>query len=488
MPTSYTEQVVREDPYTEAYKRGLFESSFDLTNERLGFNRVNTGGVDAAGNPIYNNNPLLDAAGNPLGPDYAPAYKVAGLSAEQKQAQELLQENLGDYLPSMQAGLGSIQQGAGMYNQAAELAGTTREDPYGFQRAAAQGFAGSTGMYTPGSLSPSSNFMQPGSPYGGPSRTLTNPQTGATMDVMANDPRLANLSNEAAAQTVFSSPSGQSAEGMLSQDQVNAFNANLRTNDPTFNSPLAQAAAARNQGFPPEMGGQPPNSGISAFFNPFEDAVVGTVQDDFNKARRMTEIQQASNAIGSGAYGGSRAAVTEQEALRNLDQEEYRALADMRGAGYTQALDASQTAFENQQRRMQTGATGMGNLGNTYGQLAQRDAELMGNIGSGIATLGQNEANLGSDIYGMMGKDVAALSGFGAQNQMLKQQQLDAARNTNVDRQNFGMSQYGGLSDMLNRVPANTSTMRTTSSPQQSGMAQAINYGIAGIAGLAGVS
>lgn len=385
MPTSYTEQVVREDPYTEAYKRGLFESSFDLTNERLGFDRVDTGGVDAAGNPIYRNDPLLDAAGNPLGPDYAPAYKVAGLSAEQKQAQELLQENLGDYLPSMQAGLGSIQQGAGMYNQAAQLAGENREDPYGFQRAAAQGFEGSTGMYAPG--------------------TLANP-----------------------------------------------------------------------------------TSGISAFFNPFEDAVVGTVQDDFDKARRMTEIQQASNAIGSGAYGGSRAAVTEQEALRNLDQEEYRALADMRGAGYTQALDASQTAFENQQRRMQTGATGVGNLGNTYGQLAQRDAELMGNLGSGIATLGQTEANLGSDMYGMMGRDVAALSGFGAQNQMLKQQQLDAERNTNVDRQNFGMSQYGGLSDMLNRVPANTSTMRTTSSPQQSGMAQAINYGIAGLAGLAGVS
>jgi hypothetical protein len=385
MPTSYTEQVVREDPYTEAYKRGLFESTFDLTNQRLGFNRVDTGGKDAAGNIIYRNDPLKDAAGNPLGPDYAPAYQVAGLSPEQQQAQALFQNNLGGYLPSMQAGLGSIQQGAGMYNQASQLAGETREDPYGFQQTAAQGFEGSTGMYAPGTLA-----------------------------------------------------------------------------DPT--------------------------SGISAFFNPYEDTVVGTVQDDFDKARRMEEINQASSAIGSGAYGGSRAAVTEQEALRNLDQEEYRALAEMRGAGYTQALDASQTAFQQQQQRMQNAATGVGNLGNTYGQLAQRDAELMGNLGSGIATLGQNEAALGSDIYGMMGRDVSGLSGIGGQNQLLQQQILDAQRNTNVERQNFGMSQYGGLSDMLNRVPANTSTMRTTSSPQQSGMAQAINYGIAGIAGLAGVS
>ena len=385
MATSYTEQVVREDPYTEAYKRGLFESTFDLTNQRLGFNRVDTGGVDAAGNIIYRNDPLKDAEGNLLGPDYAPAYQVAGLSPEQRQAQALLQNNLGGFMPSMQAGLGSIQQGAGMYNQAAQLAGETREDPYGFQQTAAQGFEGSTGMYAPGTLA-----------------------------------------------------------------------------DPT--------------------------SGISSFFNPFEDAVVGTVQDDFNKARRMEEINQASSAIGSGAYGGSRAAVTEQEALRNLNQEELRALAEMRGAGYTQALDASQNAFQQQQQRAQTAATGIGNLGNTYGQLAQRDAELMGNIGSGIATLGQNEAALGSDAYGLMRGDVSALSGFGGQNQLLQQQILDAQRNTNVERQNFGMGQYGGLSDILNRVPTNSSTMRTTSSPQQSGTAQAISYGIAGLAGLAGVS
>ena len=58
MPTSYAETVVREDPYTEAYKRGLFESTFDLTNQRLGFNRVDTGNKDDAGNIIYRNDPL----------------------------------------------------------------------------------------------------------------------------------------------------------------------------------------------------------------------------------------------------------------------------------------------------------------------------------------------------------------------------------------------------------------------------------------------
>jgi len=385
MANTVTETIVREDPYTEAYKRGLFESTFDLSNQRLGFKRVATGGTDAAGNPIYRQDALLDADGNPLGPDYAPTYQVAGQSPEQRQAQALLQNNLGSYMPYIQGGLGSIQQGTGMYNQAAQLAGETREDPYGYQQAASQAFEGSMGLYGPGSM-------------------------------------------------------------------------------------------------------DDPNSGISAFFNPYEDAVVGTVQDDFDRARRMEEIGQANTAIGAGAYGGSRAAVTEQEALRNLDQEEYRALAEMRGAGYTQALDASQNAFQQQQQRAQAGATGLGNLGNTYGQLAQRDAELLGNIGSGIATLGQNEADLGSKAYGLMGKDVAALSGFGGQNQMLQQQILDAQRNTNVERQNFAQNQYGTISDMLNRVPNNTSTMATQQSPQQSGLGQAIGYGIAGLGALAGVS
>ena len=48
------EVVTREDPYTEAYKRGLFESAFDLVNQRLGFERRPIpGAVDEAVNQIF---------------------------------------------------------------------------------------------------------------------------------------------------------------------------------------------------------------------------------------------------------------------------------------------------------------------------------------------------------------------------------------------------------------------------------------------------
>lgn len=381
-----TETIVREDPYTEAYKRGLFESVFDLVNQQMGFERVDTGRTDEAGNPIYESRQIVDPeTGQPIGPAYAPTYQVAGRTPYQQQARDLLQENLGAYMPYIQGGLGTIQRGQGLFEQAAQLAGETREDPYGYQEAASKAIQGGMEAFTPGTL-------------------------------------------------------------------------------------------------------EDPTSGISAFFNPYEEAVVGQVQEDFDRARRVSDIGQAAQAVGAGAFGGSRAAVTQQEAIRNLDEAELRALGQLRQQGYGQALEAAQGAQEAQQRRALTGGSYLGNLGSTFGQLGQRDVELLGNLGQGIAGLGQDEAALGTTASNLLRGDISALSGFGGQEQLLQQNVLDAMRQTNVERQQLPFQSYGYLSDVLSRVPSNQSTMGTTTTPQQSGLGQAIGYGIAGLGALAGVA
>jgi hypothetical protein len=112
----------------------------------------------------------------------------------------------------------------------------------------------------------------------------------------------------------------------------------------------------------------------------------------------------------------------------------------------------------------------------------------LGSIGSGIATLGQQEANLGTTATNLMRGDVSALSGFGGQEQLLQQSVLDAMRNTNVERQQLPFQSYGYLSDALNRLPSTQSRVSTQMGPQQSGLGQAIGYGIAGLGALAGVS
>ena len=381
-----TETIVREDPYTEAYKRGLFESVFNLVNQQMGFEQVPTGQTDAAGNPIYENRPIVDPeTGQAIGPAYAPTYQVAGRTPYQQQARDLLQENLGAYMPYIQGGLGTIQRGQGLYEQAAQLAGETREDPYKYQEQGSKAIQGGMGAFQPGTL-------------------------------------------------------------------------------------------------------EDPTSGISAFFNPYEDAVVKQVQQDFDKARRVSDIGQASQAVGAGAFGGSRAEVARQEALRNLDETELRALGQLRQQGFTSAMDAAGQSFENQQRRALTGGSYLGNLGSTFGQLGQRDIELLGNLGQGISGLGVQEANLGTTTSNLLRGDISALSGFGGQEQLLQQNVLDAMRQTNVERQQLPFQSYGYLSDVLSRVPSNQSTMATTTSPQQSGLGQAIGYGIAGLGALAGVA
>jgi len=373
------ETVVREDPYTEAYKRGLFESVFGLVNQQMGFEQVPTGQYDAAGNPIVETRPITDASGQPVGPAYAPTQQVAGMSPMQQQARALLQENLGAGQDYLRGGLGSVMRGGQLYEQAAQQAiGTSPADPYGFQQRAATAIEGGMEAFDP--------------------------------------------------------------------------------------------------------------SGIEAFFNPYEDQVVQQVQQDFDRARRMQEAQSAAQAVGSGAFGGSRAAIAEQEALRNLNQAELNALGQLRQQGFGAAMTAAQNAQENQQRRALTGGSYLGNLGSTFGQLGQRDVELLGNLGRGIADLGGMQADLGVTATNLMRGDVSALSSLGGQDQMQQQNVLDAIRQTNVERQQFPFQQFGYLSDVLNRVPTNQSTMATTTSPQQSGLGQAIGYGIAGLGALAGVA
>jgi hypothetical protein len=372
------ETVVREDPYTEAYKRGLFESVFGLVNQQMGFEQVPTGKYDEAGNPIVETRPIMDG-GRPVGPAYAPTQQVAGMSPMQQQARALLQENLGAGQDYLQGGLGSVMRGGQLYEQAAQQAmGTSPADPYGFQQRAATAIEGGLEAFNP--------------------------------------------------------------------------------------------------------------SGIEAFFNPYEDQVVQQVQQDFDRARRMQEAQSAAQAVGSGAFGGSRAAIAEQEALRNLNQAELNALGQLRQQGFGAAMTAAQNAQENQQRRALTGGSYLGNLGSTFGQLGQRDVELLGNLGRGIADLGGAQADLGVTATNLMRGDVSALSSLGGQDQMQQQNVLDAMRQTNVERQQFPFQQFGYLSDVLNRVPINESTMQTNTSPQQSGIGQAISYGIAGLGALAGVS
>ena len=169
---------------------------------------------------------------------------------------------------------------------------------------------------------------------------------------------------------------------------------------------------------------------------------------------RISDQQVAGQAVGAGAFGGSRAAVAEQEARKNLTDQELKALSNLRASGYQNALSAGSESFENQQRRQAQAGQMMGNLGSTYGQLGQRDVELMSTLGKGLGSLGTSEANLGTMMAGQNRADVSMLGNLGAIARGVDQDVLDAVYKTNLARQRMPYQEYSYFGDTLSGIPS----------------------------------
>lgn len=385
----YSESMTREEPYMEAMRRGLLQDVRGLQANRFGYNLVDkkdaAGAIqtDEFGYPIQSYEKIMDDAGQWVGPAYEPDYQVAELTPEQRQASAQAQAGLGSFMPYMQGGLRNVQQGQQYTQQARDLAGLTREDPYKYQQSAATGLAGSVGQFTPGTLGDA-------------------------------------------------------------------------------------------------------DSQISAYYNPYEQQVVDVVSSDFDRARKMSDMQEAGKAVGAGAFGGSRAGIAQQEAQRNLNDAELRALASLRGQGYQSAMSQASGDFENQQRRAQQASQMMGNLGSTYGQLGQRDVELLSNLGKGLGSLGTSEANLGSLAAGQGRADVSMLGNLGAISRGVDQDTLDAVYKTNLARQQMPYKEYSYFGDMLSGIPSQQHRLTTQTTPSATAGQTALGYGLAGLGALAG--
>lgn len=394
--TSSSSTYTREDPYTEAYRTGLFESTYDLVNQQLGYERQLTGEVDpTTGEPLYNLVPSLGPDGQPLGPNYRPAYQVAGQTPFQNQARAIAAENAGAFMPYIQGGLGAVQQGQGILTQYEQyLQDPSRVDPNTDLNLASTAYQGGTEQFDPQGY-------------------RRDPVTGAV--------------------------------------------------DTTSN--------------------------VGKFYNPYEESVVGAVQRDFDRMRNKETLNQNAKAIGSGAFGGSRAAVAGAEANRNLTEAEADTLAKIRRSGYSEALSGASTAYENQQTRNLNRAQGLSQLGQARSSVYGNLGNTVGNLAQGIGSLGVQEANLGTTAAGQMRNDVNMLGSLGNQDQMQQQTVLDALRQTNTERQQLPFDMYNYLGDTLSRVPSSGQTVSNQyGSGGPSAAAQGIAYGIAALGALKGVS
>ena len=259
----------------------------------------------------------------------------------------------------------------------------------------------------------------------------------------------------------------------LQQEAIRRAQQGIGVQDPFIQAgaqSVGQGLGSVGQGITAGLGstGEFDPSQIAQFLDPFQQ---GATDVGLRELARQAEIQRnniGSQAAGVGAFGGSRQGLVESELDRNLLESQRRLLQTDLSRNFTQALGASTTAFENQQRR------------------AQGLAQTLGQLGTQQGSLGAQQAGLGELAQQTNQQDVNVLSQLGGQQQAVQQQVLDAARQTELSAQGEPLQRFGFLSDVLRGVPSTQSTFATATAPSPSPLSTLLGAGAA-LTGLGGL-
>jgi hypothetical protein len=116
---------------------------------------------------------------------------------------------------------------------------------------------------------------------------------------------------------------------------------------------------------------------IQRRMDPFLQNVVDIAKREARRDEDVAAQQRAAQAVGAGSFGGSRQAIVESEAERNLGER----LADIQARGLSASFQQAQQAAEQQRAREMTGGRQFAALGDTTGARARSDIAGLAGIG-----------------------------------------------------------------------------------------------------------
>jgi hypothetical protein len=189
-------------------------------------------------------------------------------------------------------------------------------------------------------------------------------------------------------------------------------------------------------------GGQFGNQQAAQYMSPY---IEQAMQPQLREAQRASDIQgtqQRAQAVGAGAFGGSRQAIMEAERERNLGMQQ----SDIRAKGYQTAYEQAANQYnQDMARRLQ--AQQLGEQSRQYGaglgmQGLQTALQSAGQLGQ----LGQTE-------YGQKMGITQLQSQLGSQQQQQAQRPLDVAYQDFLNQQNYPYKQLGFMSDLVRGLP-----------------------------------
>jgi len=222
---------------------------------------------------------------------------------------------------------------------------------------------------------------------------------------------------------------------------------------------------------------------VSAYFNPFEDAAVEQALSDLRRQGDIQQNQLSAQAVGAGAFGGSRQGIQSAELARNILEQQGRTAAGMRNAGFQSAMQQSMTGFEEQQRRQQAQAQFVSQFGQQAFEDAQRRqqaaaqqqqgiASLYGTLAGQYGNIGQAQANLGvQQLNAAQQAQQQGLSELSAQQAAGGLERQTGQANLNADFQNAQrqlfepQTRLSWLSDIYKGAPSSQSSIGSQVAP-----------------------
>ena len=214
-----------------------------------------------------------------------------------------------------------------------------------------------------------------------------------------------------------------------------AASAGLRAGDVQYNPMYAQTGSFTQPG----VAGQ--------YMSPYTQNVVD-IQN--REAARQSEIQRNQNqaqAVGQGAFGGSRSAIVEAERQRNLAQMQ----GDIQQKGQQAAYEQAQNLYGNEQQRALQ---------------AQQQTEQSRQYGAGLGLQGLQTQLQSAGQLGQLGGQqfqqqtdiINALNAAGAQRQSRDQQILSQAYQDFLTQKQYPYQQIAFAKEMIAGVPQQTTS------------------------------
>jgi len=411
-----------------------------------------------------------------------PAIEAAGLSLGEQQAMDLARQGIGSYEPYLQGGSQAITQGMDLTQRGALAAGAIQTAPM-FQKA--QDVLG----YGVNTLAPMAQYeslagaglqdvgagigrtIRAGDLAGGYMQADLRPATGSI--------QAAQLAATAATPSDFRTSARIFGEGMRGAEGATGTAINAAQNAA---QQYGAASGVLGAGIGSLLGAAQSYDPRAAqsFMNPYQQQVT---QQALTEMRRQADIArqgQAAQAVGAGAFGGTREGVQRAEFERNVqDQMQQRIMQDY-AQNYGQAQQAAQQGFESQQQRQLAQAQGLQSAAGQSGQLTGQQAQLALQVASQQFQQAGYDANTAMQLaqlqqtqQGQALQQSSALQGIGS----LQGQQ--AAQQAQLGQSGAGLvGQLGAQQAQLGLLPGQIAQTQAGIGAQRAGLYGQLGQGI----------